>query len=670
MEKQTEKIKEAKIALRIGLPQWMSQARIDEAVAYLQQHPGIVDEVALFSGHTHSAFPLALIQERCEIIAKVLPQFKALGITAGINHITTIGHLDENLANSLNQPWTRLTDIDGTPSKGCYCGSDPRVQEYVRQSYIALAKTNPDFIWFDDDLRLDSHTPIMYPCFCDLCMAKFSRETGRVWTRESVREAFRGGTLEERLALRRQWLEHNRQWCADLLAVMRAAVDTVNPNLTLGFQTVEGAYSGYGMAESTAALAGKRNLPVMCRPGGGFYSDRIPLDSLGKANWTGRQVTFLPESVTDIQYEHENFPYQALKKSTTMFLDEIGMALAVGCTGVLYNVDFISSNPLEEYHPYLEAQHASRKFFDRAAATFGRSQNLGFWTGFTRDQAAAMNPREDWFKTYLYNADMSKFNELTETGLPMAYSPEGAALTLLNDTAVLSLSRAALMQALSTGVMIDGPALAELEAIGLGEYTGFKIRSTQALNTIEQLTHDPLNGRFGGYQRDCRPAFNPELTYLLEPLPGARPLSEIIDFTKTNLGVGSGVNENSLGGRVAVLGYFAWSMVQSLAKSYQVKALFRWLSRDHFPAYIASYTSAALWLRPDAQGRLAIMLLNTSLDPAPSMDLLALTGGLRLLVARMDGREEALSPAGKDGPYDRYVVPALKPWEMVLITAS
>jgi len=152
-----------------------------------------------------------------------------------------------------------------------------------------------------------------------------------------------------------------------------------------------------------------------------------------------------------------------------------------------------------------------------------------------------------------------------------------------------------------------------------------KCAATQAFNTIEQLTDDPLNGRFAGYQRDCRPAFNPDLTYLLQPLPGARPLSEVVDFTKTNLGdlLGCGT-KTAWGEGVAVLGYFAWSMIQSLAKSYQIKALFRWLSRDRFPAYIASYSSAALWLRPDAQGQLAIMLLNTSLDPA------ALDGAARL----------------------------------------
>ena len=665
-----EPISKLKVELRIGLPQLSNPTRVQDMVTYLQAHPGMVDEVALFTGLTHSPFPLPLIQERCKAIARALPQFKAIGLIAGINHMTTIGHLDEDLEHALNEPWQHLVDISGAVSSSCYCGSDPRVQEYIRQSYIALAKTGPDFIWFDDDLRLDSHMPVRYPCFCDPCMAKFSRETGQTWTRETLRAAFNGGTLEERLALRRRWLEHNRQWVADLLSEMRSAVDTVNPQLTLGFETVEGAYSAYGNPEWTAVLAGSQNLPVMYRAGGGFYSDRTPLDSIMKANWTGRQVAFLPGSVTDIQYEHENFPYQVLKKSTTMFLDEIGMALAVGCTGVMLSLDFMTDNPFAEFYPYLEAMYASQKFYNKAAATFGRRPNLGFWTGFTRDQAAAINPRDDWFKSYLYNADFLKFNELSETGLPMAYSPEGAALTLLNGTSVLSLPREALMKALSTGVLIDGSALAELEDMGLGEYTGFKIRGTRELNTIETLSHDPLNGRFGGYKRDCRPAFNPDLTYLLEPLPGARLLSEVADFSQTELGVSSGVFENSLGGRVAVLGYFPWNLIQSLPKSSQLKSLFRWLTHDTFPAFINSYSPAALWLRPDSHGRLAFMVLNSSLDPAPSMDLLALTGGAALSLIRMDGRQEPLPPAAKDEPYDHYTLPALKAWEMVLITAE
>ena len=149
-------------------------------------------------------------------------------------------------------------------------------------------------------------------------------------------------------------------------------------------------------------------------------------------------------------------------------------------------------------------------------------------------------------------------------------------------------------------------------------------------------------------------------------MPGARILSEVVDFAQVRYGPSTGVFENSLGGRVAVMGYYPWVMLQTLAKSSQMKALFRWLSRDRLPAYIASYSKIGLWCRTDAVGKLAFMLVNASLDPDAGVALHALTGGEHLALVRMDGTEESLAPAGQDEPYSRYLLPALGPWEMVL----
>jgi hypothetical protein len=187
---------------------------------------------------------------------------------------------------------------------------------------------------------------------------------------------------------------------------------------------------------------------------------------------------------------------------------------------------------------------------------------------------------------------------------------------------------------------------------------------------MERFTSDPLSGRFAGYFRDCRPAFSNDPTYLLQSLPGARQLSEVFDLGHTYLGIGSGVYENSLGGRVAVMGYSAWGMIQTLAKSTQIKTLFRWLSHDRFPAYIDSFCGAALWVRTDAQGKMAFLLVNTSLDPAPALELVALTGGESLSVLHVDNRQATITSTRKDGPYDHYTLPALRAWEMVLITES
>jgi len=65
--------------------------------------------------------------------------------------------------------------------------ADPRVAEYQRQCYAALAGSRPDFIWADDDVRLENHAPaIQMACFCDLCLAEYGAQCGRTWTREEL----------------------------------------------------------------------------------------------------------------------------------------------------------------------------------------------------------------------------------------------------------------------------------------------------------------------------------------------------------------------------------------------------------------------------------------------------------------------------------------------------
>ena len=112
------------------------------------------------------------------------------------------------------------------------------------------------------------------------------------------------------------------------------------------------------------------------------------------------------------------------------------------------------------------------------------------------------------------------------------------------------------MKALSGGVMVDGPGLAELQELGLGEYAGFQVSGKRELDMFEAFTQDPINGRFAGWWRDCHPTFFPDPAYLVQPLAGARVLAEIVDFEGVSSGPCAGVFENSLGGRVAVMGYY------------------------------------------------------------------------------------------------------------------
>jgi hypothetical protein len=659
----------ARISLRVSSLVWQDPVRCRELADFLAAYRDTIPEVAFFTSFTHPPLPLATIQARAHQLAPILQDFHARGFTAGINHLSTMGHLDENLANSLDEPtWQHLVDLSGAVSPSCYCLADPQMQEYVRQSYRALAAVAPAFIWLDDDLRLESHPRAIHmACFCPVCLERFAQESGQVWTREALAAAFQSGEREERLALRRAWLAHNRRYLAEACARIRAAVDEVNPALPLWMMTGEIAYSGYGFREIADALAGERGVEVKWRPGGGFYVDDRPGDLLAKAHGVGRQIACLPASVREVQYEHENFPYQVLAKSRTIFVAEIAAAIGAGCTGTALNLMGIAADPLEEYYPYFTAVQAAKPFFDAAVAAFDRRPNAGVWLAYTRDHVAAQAPDAPWAQAPIWGGSAQTLNEPSAIGLPLAYTADGAAVTVLAGDGVLEFSHDELRTMLTGAVLLDGPALQRLEEIGLADVVGFRVRETKVADAIEVLTDDPLNDRFAGWRRDCRPSFWHETSYLLEPLAaGARPIATIVDFTPTDFGPCSGVYENASGGRVAVLGYYPWRSLQSLAKSSQMKALLRWLSRDTLPAYISSFHKVAVWSRRTAEGRPAVMLLNASLDAAEGVGLHLLGDLPTLEVYRLSGRIATLDRQRQDGPYSVFTLPKLGAWEAAL----
>jgi len=653
-------------SLRVSAMHWPSPERNEEILEMLRAHPE-VGEVAFFTQHTHPPLPLAEIQQRAQTLAEIIPMYRAIGVRAGINHLSTIGHLDENLENSLDEPWQKLVDESGKIAGGSYCLSDERVREYVRECYRALAKAQPDFLWIDDDLRLETHMPLGSACFCPFCLTIWNEKTGREWTRESLVAAFSEG--DEKLALRRQWLEHNRAYVSDGIKLIRQTVDEINPDLPLGFMTTGLPYSGADFGNWARELSGERgleNLAAKWRPGGGFYNDDQPAALLNKIHSVGFQVAPVPAELTDIQYELENFPYLRLKKSATAFLAEIAVAIGAGCTGAALNTMGTTADPIGEYKLYFQQLQKSAAFFDRAVETFGRSACEGIGVARSVDTFASTNPNGAWPTGNGWNAGISP-DEWSEIGLPFAYGASGRRVTILAGETASQWNREEWLQMLSSSAVLDAAALGYANALGLEEHTGFTVCGTRERDTIERFTSDELNGNFAGWHRDCRPSFWAQTSTIFEPARGSRVLSELIDFKPQSFGATSGVFENELGGRVAVLGYYPWQMVHSLAKTEQLKSLCRWLSRDGIAAYVESCTRTAIWCRRDSQNRPALLILNASLD-AQDISIRVLNAPPTFQCVRMNGEEETLS-RGAGEIYSSYAVPSLGAWQAALLTA-
>lgn len=666
MDKPFEK---AFVSFRIGTPLWIREERFEEVLALFDRHPGVTDELTLFTSETHAPLPLAEIGRRCELLARRMERARARGLRAGINHLATLGHMEENLVNSLSGDVAPMVDIEGRICRGSLCPNSDSTREYVRDAYRLIAEVGPDYVWIDDDVRLIGHFPIRFGCFCDVCREEFARMQGRTFTREELRQGFDQSDTPRKLELRTAWLAHNRRTMVRLMSLIEETVHAARPGLPLGFMTGERYFEGYPFDEVARTLAGPAGAEVRWRPGGGFYADDRMSDLAGKSHEIGRQVSLLPATVRSIQSEVENFPYQRLKKAARTTALEAASHIAAGCTGAAFNVLSMYDEPLDEYEPLVLQLAADRPFLDALVRAFGREAPTGVFCAWGTDSFAAQNLRNgSWLGDGDAPMNPAFGEELLAIGLPAAYSVEEARVTALAGDSVMAIDETILRKILHGGVYLDARAAAGLHERGMGCLVGFAVEGLREADCIEELLEHPLNGSFAGRRRDGRQSFWKNPAALLRPLgPKARALSRIVDYAgKEVAGCTTGVFENALGGRICVAGYCPWTFLQNLSKSSQIKSIVRWLSRDTLDLYVESFNKIIVWARRVEEGGLRCALVNASLDDADGISLLVRTEADRLTVVDHRMAESTVKATGTDGSYQRFKLPPMPAWTMVL----
>ena len=649
---------------RIGPSLWMGDRELEDLIGYFLRHPGIVDELSFFTHGTHAPLQLEDLRGRFERLKPLMDRVRSeLGVRAGINVLATMGHHEENLGRSLNEPWQRVLDPDGRECKGCYCPADPEFQVYVRSLYDMTARSAPDFIWVDDDVRLMGHMPIGPTCFCDRCVSNFSDQVGERFDRKALVQALGEG---DKLELRRRWLEHNREMLSKLFKIVEETVHGVSPGLPLGFMTGDRFFEGYPFERLARDLAGDGKSEVRWRPGGGFYWDDELMGLVGKAHDVGRQVSALPDSVEVIQSEIENFPYQILKKSIRTTMLESVAHMAAGATGLAFNVLTMNPEPLDEFRPFIESILRARPFFDELGG-LGRTPTVGIFPAWNADLFVANGSSGSWFEGRSVHRDLQRQYVLSEIGLPICYGSAGARATTLSGSTARAFSREELIDLLGGGLYLDAEALHFLEEQGLGELTGVRSGEEIENDAIERLTDDPLNGAYSGRQRDCRQSFWHDPAHVLVPLGDeTRVLSEIIDYGNEYLGACMSAFENELGGRVAVSGYSPWFMVHNLSKTEQIKSVFWWLSRESLPAVVESYAKIVVWAR--GLENPSLILINASLDTVESPRIRVVAQSTDFEVTGMDGQTlEVKAEPVHGSKVKRLVLEHLDPWSARLI---
>jgi len=662
------KIEKAFISFRVGVPIWASEKRCDELFDLFEKYKGVTDEVTFFTSGTHAPLPIDVISQRAGILKERMSQARKHGYKTGINILTTIGHHNENLDNSLKGNYTFMTNIDGEVCNGSFCPNDENMREYIRTLYQVTTRAEPDYIWIDDDVRF-GHMPIGQGCFCDNCLKIFKDETGVAYTRESLKKAMNEGTTEEKLKVREAWLQHNRNTISRLFRLIEKTVHDINPVLPIGFMTGDRFFEGYDFGNWAKILAGPNNVKVMWRPGGGYYNDINTNELAGKSHDIGRQVSVLPDDVVDIQSEIECFPYQRLKKAANIVSLEACSHIAAGCTGAAFNVLTMYDEPLDEYEPLLELLQKRRPFFDLLALSLGRSDISGINTYWNKNSYASGNISDgSWIKA----GNPVASHEIYNIGLPACYSAKNGKVTILGKDNVFSVPKEEIAKLLSGGVYMDAETLQQLNDMGFGDLTGFEVKNSVLIDRIEKFTDNPLNGKFAGRERDNRQSFWKSPAYeLCKTNSKAQVLTSLIDYSGKEVSLCTmGVFENKSGGRICVSGYYPWTFMENLSKSSQMKSVFRWLSKDSLPGYIESFNRINLWIREPQNGRIVTALTNSSFDPAKNLVLMLRTDNKEIKVYDMDCKETTIRSSETDGHYRKFIIPYIDPWQMRLVVSE
>lgn len=651
-------------SLRVAWDLWNDEPRFLRLLDYLKEYPCDISSIALFTSSVHPPLPIAEIRQRMVIAEKRMEQIRAQGISAGINILGTIGHHEEDLENCLRGDFSFMTGSDGRVCRGSYCMNDEGfLEDYVAPVYRILSQSHPDFIWIDDDIRY-GHMPIGNGCFCDKCISKFNRENSSDYTRESLVEALNSGDMPTR----RKWLDFSADAIKNIFRLIGREVRGIDSNIVLGFMTGERYVEGYAFADFARALSEDGKYNIMWRPGGGAYTDYRFDEIVEKAEQVGRQNAYLPEYVTVIQQETENFPYQLIKKTPTSTALEGAWNMTAGCTGAALNILPSESNePTETVLPHLKAINKLSPFYRYLRNTIAGKQPHGICTAWGIDAQLAV-PGEytcGWGGMY---ADFAR--ELFDFGLPQCYRRENASVTVMRGECMKHRPDEELEKLLSTGVYMDAGALDHLNSRGFSPYTGFATYGQISADGRELYLSGDINEACVGGIRNCRQAFNPGDCFTLSPTDeNAQSLASLIDYHDNVLGECClGLFENSIGGRVAVGGYYPFTWVSDYYKTIQLKNLMVYLSKDELPSYVETYCRIRNHSFVDGD-KITVALLNPTNENLENVLVAVKTQKDSALLVNMEARALEVKKTEQKGAYGIFCIEKLGAYEMAVIEA-
>ena len=609
-----------KIAQRLHIANWKEDEDFEKTLRFLTAHRDAVDEITLFSactvdGHADGepGAALARMRREAEVLKSRIAGFHEAGFSSvGVNVLITLGHIDEGTPEE-DPVFQKIVGWRGDVSTSCNCPNHEDFRRFTEEKYTIFARTKPDFLWVDDDIKL-FWNGVEFGCFCPECLRKFNEKNGFAYTREALVSAMQE---PDNSALRGLWVRDVRDRITDLLTCIGSAVRRVDPSIRLGFMTQRQSWSTYNGMDFPAwftALGAE-----MGRPGEGYYFDTVPRNVLTKAFSTAQQAYEYPETVTDVQYELENFPYGTWQKSYRISVAELALAAAEGMGGALLNNSHPVRGPVGQDRLYDTIARERVAWRDYLEAGRGW-RAAGLYPAFSLryDQLRTLQEGESFFTTLERSPrhDVTRTYPLAELGVPITMQASGAWGVILTGNLSQGYTDEELTEFFRGGVLVSGDAVRELERRGFGRYLGVRYAGEGGIGLVEELEkQDPVNRNLPDYDdRDVHPAFfGGEAVWLEKTDPAVRAVTYVTERGKGRKGISVSLYENELGGRVCVMGYAPFLRPDDLTRFLQLDRILEFLAGEKRSAKLLTPGQTAFFVREGDDG-VETAVMNLTLD--------------------------------------------------------
>ena len=609
-------LKHPLISMRL-LDHHLNPRLLDEHLSLMQWMRAEHDEVWFASDY---GFPsLSVHQDHAQRMAEAAAKVRALGIGASLQISNTIGHGDAHRFLDFSALASRMMGCDGTIAPYCACPRDPAFHIYLETLTRAYCAWQPDRVWIDDDLRMNNHSPVAFGCFCDRCLAEFSRTTGRDSQREELGRAI---NEDNDLVTRAAWLHFCRTSAAGVARTVGQAAVAVAPECQLCLQHGDlcwGGYNGPDWSHVFQALRDVSGRPVGSRPGEAFYNDHQPRGMIGKALMTGAQNARLPDCVERVSYECENLPGSLIGKSAQGTALECTLAIAQGCNSLSFT-HLMFPHEFAWHGTMMAKLSAWRPFWARYVDANEGTFSAGVEIVFSQRHAMRETTREDgafaWASTGFGDASLAAV-----LGLPLCWNPQAPA-AWLTASAAHGVDAADLKRLRARGLIVDGTAGEILEQRGLASVLGLRFRQTTAPFVCLGLTDDALNGPFAGQTLTCASYMfgTPRLFEVTEGV--TRCLSLYADAQGRVAEPETVAVEHSDGSRVVVFGWNLGHATMPTARRHQILAAANWVGQRRLPVWLETPCQVMVVPRCDSRGQVVtVLLVNVSLDPTPELKL-------------------------------------------------